>query len=90
MRQYHQIDAAAGQRQGAAVGNEVAGRIDAKVGMQRDAALAQQIELRRDITFNDSETLAKESEEALLYRDMQTDAVQQIIRRVSVIRSAAN
>ncbi len=46
---------------------------------------AQQIELRRDITFNDSQTLAKESEEALLYRDMQIDAVQQIIRRMGAV-----
>lgn len=45
----------------------------------------QQIELRRDITFNDSQTLAKESEEALLYRDMQIDAVQQIIRRLGAV-----
>ncbi|OFZ69621.1 MAG: hypothetical protein A2Z01_11805 [Betaproteobacteria bacterium RBG_16_58_11] len=67
-------------------------RVSFKVIDQKGRALlpTQQIELRRDITFNDSETLAKESEEALLYRDMQTDAVQQIIRRVSVIRSAAN
>ena len=48
----------------------------------------QQIELRRDITFNDSQTLAKESEETLLYRDMQTDAVQQIFRRMSALRAA--
>ena len=47
----------------------------------------QQIELRRDITFNDSQTLAKESEETLLYRDMQTDAVQQIFRRMSALRA---
>ena len=47
----------------------------------------QQIELRRDITFNDSQTLAKESEEGLLYRDMQTDAVQQIFRRMSALRA---
>ena len=48
----------------------------------------QQIELRRDITFNDSQTLAKESEEALLYRDIQADAVQQIFRRMSALRAA--
>lgn len=47
----------------------------------------QLIELRRDITFNDSQTLAKESEEALLYRDMQSDAVQQIFRRMSALRA---
>ncbi|MFN0303208.1 MAG: LPS assembly lipoprotein LptE [Burkholderiales bacterium] len=39
------------------------------------------ITLRRDITFND-QVLAKESEEVLLYREMQTDMVQQIIRRL--------
>ena len=51
----------------------------------RELLEPQQIELRRDITFNDNQTLAKESEELLLYRDMQADAVQQIIRRMSVI-----
>jgi LPS-assembly lipoprotein len=51
----------------------------------RELLEPQQIELRRDITFNDNQTLAKESEELLLYRDMQVDAVQQIIRRMSVI-----
>ncbi len=53
----------------------------------RELLSPQQVELRRDITFNDSQTLAKESEEALLYRDMQTDAVQQIFRRMSAIRA---
>jgi LPS-assembly lipoprotein len=41
------------------------------------------IELSRDITFNDSDVLAKESEEQLLIRDMQTDMVQQIMRRLA-------
>ena len=41
------------------------------------------ITLTRDVTFNDSEVLAKEAEEALLYRDMQTDMVQQIMRRIA-------
>jgi LPS-assembly lipoprotein len=44
------------------------------------------IELQRDVTFNDSEVLAKEAEEALLYRDMQTDMVQQIMRRLAAAR----
>jgi LPS-assembly lipoprotein len=63
-------------------------RVDFKVSGKTGNELLspQQIELRRDITFNDSQTLAKESEEALLYRDMQSDAVQQIIRRMSVVR----
>jgi LPS-assembly lipoprotein len=41
------------------------------------------IQLTRDVTFNDAEILAKESEEQLLFRDMQTDMVQQIMRRLA-------
>jgi len=41
------------------------------------------IELSRDISFNDSDVLAKESEEGLLIRDMQSDMVQQIMRRLA-------
>ena len=41
---------------------------------------------RRDITFNESELLAKESEEALLYRDMQSDLVRQMVTRLQGIR----
>jgi LPS-assembly lipoprotein len=41
-----------------------------------------EIVLTREISFNDSEVLAKEAEEALLYRDMQTDAVHQLMRRL--------
>jgi LPS-assembly lipoprotein len=39
--------------------------------------------LTRDITFNDSDVLSKETEEQLLYRDMQTDMVQLIMRRLA-------
>jgi LPS-assembly lipoprotein len=42
--------------------------------------------LKRDFSFNDTQVLAKEAEEALLYRDMQSDAVQQIIRRLGLIK----
>ena len=41
------------------------------------------LEITRDVTFNDAEVLAKESEEQLLYRDMQSDMVQQIMRRLA-------
>lgn len=44
------------------------------------------ITLRRAITFNDSQVLARESEEALLYRDMQNDAVQQVLRRLQSVQ----
>jgi LPS-assembly lipoprotein len=45
-----------------------------------------QIVLRRDITYSDSDVLGKEQEEALLYRDMQNDAVQQMVRRLQVAK----
>jgi len=41
------------------------------------------VQLSRDVTYNDAEILAKEAEEQLLFRDMQTDFVQQILRRLS-------
>jgi LPS-assembly lipoprotein len=47
-----------------------------------------EIVLRRDFSFNDQEQLSKESEEALLYRDMQTDAVQQLVRRLQAVAKA--
>ena len=43
--------------------------------------------LSRDISFNESAVLAKEAEEGLMYRDMQTDIVQQLIRRLAAIKS---
>ncbi|WP_374498818.1 LPS assembly lipoprotein LptE [Zoogloea sp.] len=45
-----------------------------------------EILLRRDLAFDDSQVLAKEQEEILLYRDMQTDLVQQLMRRLSSAR----
>jgi len=41
------------------------------------------VQLTRDITFNDSDVLSKDTEEQLLYRDMQSDMVQQIMRRLA-------
>ncbi len=41
---------------------------------------------QRDISFNESAVLAKEAEEALLYRDMQTDIVQQLLRRLAAVK----
>ena len=42
--------------------------------------------LRREITTTDTQLVAKEQEEALLYREMQTDMVQQLLRRLSAVR----
>ncbi len=46
---------------------------------------ASEIALQRDISFNESAVLAKEAEEALLYRDMQSDVVQQVMRRLAAV-----
>jgi LPS-assembly lipoprotein len=48
-----------------------------------------QITLNRPITFNETQLLAKEQEEALLYKDMQTDLVQQMMRRMAAIKPVA-
>ena len=45
-----------------------------------------EITLKRPITFNENQVLGKESEETLLYRDMQTDLVQQIMRRLVAVK----
>ena len=47
-----------------------------------DAEILQQ----RDISYNETAALAKEAEEALLNRDMQSDIVQQILRRLAAIQ----
>jgi LPS-assembly lipoprotein len=58
-------------------------------GKGKDFVPTNSVTLLRDISFNDADVLAKESEELLLYRDMQTDMVQQILRRLSAARPAA-
>ena len=46
------------------------------------------VQLTRDISFNDTDVLAKETEEQQLYRDMQFDMVQQIMRRLAAAHAA--
>jgi len=45
-----------------------------------------EIVIRRSYTFNESEVLAREHEETRTLKEMQTDAVQQIIRRLQSAR----
>jgi LPS-assembly lipoprotein len=42
---------------------------------------------QRDISFNESAVLSKEAEEGLLYRNMQSDIVQQIQRRLAAVKT---
>jgi LPS-assembly lipoprotein len=44
---------------------------------------AEIMEIRRDYSYDDTQILAKEQEEAMLVQSMRTDMVQQIIRRLS-------
>ncbi|MCC7484156.1 MAG: hypothetical protein IT529_04130 [Burkholderiales bacterium] len=52
----------------------------------REHIPASEIVLRRDYSFNDEQALSKEAEEALLYRDMREDAVQQLVRRLQLAK----
>jgi LPS-assembly lipoprotein len=42
--------------------------------------------LSRTVSYSEAQVLAKEQEETLLYRDMQQDAAQQILRRISLVK----
>lgn len=59
-------------------------RYDIRDQKGRPFVLPTDIVQQRDISFNEGAVLAKESEEQLLYRDMQSDLVQQLIRRIAV------
>jgi len=54
--------------------------VDGKGG---DYVPANTVTLFRDMTYDDTQVLAKEAEEQLLFRDMQADMVQQIMRRIA-------
>jgi LPS-assembly lipoprotein len=45
--------------------------------------------VRRTYTYNDAEALAKEMQEQRLWRDMQTDAVTQLVRRLQAAKKPA-
>lgn len=45
--------------------------------------------LSREMTFDDSAVLSKEAEEVLLWRDIQNDLVQQLLRRLAAAKPQA-
>mgnify|MGYP003610871495 CR=1 FL=1 len=57
--------------------------VDAK---NRDLILPVTVDLFRDISYADSDVLAKTQEEDLLWRDMENDLVQQLMRRIAATR----
>lgn len=42
---------------------------------------------QRDISYNETAALSKEAEQNLLYRDMQSDLVQQLMRRLAAVKA---
>jgi LPS-assembly lipoprotein len=53
----------------------------------RDLLAPATIELHRDVTYSDDQVLSKEAEEVLLWRDIQNDLVQQILRRLAAVQT---
>lgn len=52
----------------------------------RELAAPETIELVRELTYDDSQLLAKSAEEGLLYRDMEENAARRIVRRLQAIK----
>jgi LPS-assembly lipoprotein len=63
-------------------------RFRVKDAANKELLAPTEIILKRNISFNESQAIAKEKEEELLYRDMQSDLVQQILRRLSALSAA--
>ena len=61
-------------------------RFRMRTSQGRDLIEPTDILQERDISFNESAVLAKEAEEALLYRNMRTDLVQQLMRRLAAAK----
>ena len=53
---------------------------------KRDWLPAGKIELQRDFNYDNSQILAMAQEEAQIYNDMYSDAVQQVLRRLSLAK----
>ena len=64
-------------------------RVKFRLRNARGKDLIEEAEIlqQRDISFSESAVLAKEVEEALLYKNMQADIVQQLLRRLAAVKS---
>lgn len=62
-------------------------RFRLRTAQGRDVIEPTDILQEREISFSESAVLAKEAEEALLYRDMQSDIVQQLLRRIAAVKT---
>jgi len=86
------------QRERSVVGSSAAGqvrefqlrvrfkfRLSTPVG--KELITDSEVLLQRDISYSETIALSKADEEAELYRDMQTDVVQQTLRRLAAVKS---
>ena len=92
------LDILTDQREKSVVGSTAAGqvrefqlrlRFSFKLSTPKGKELIPESEIlhQRDISYSESIALSKQEEEAELYRDMQTDVVQQVLRRLAAVRS---
>ena len=91
------LDILSEERQQVAVGVSATGqvrelqlrlRVRFRLRTPQGLELIEPVELfqQRDLSFTETAALSKEIEQAILYRDMQTDIVQQIMRRLSAVK----
>jgi LPS-assembly lipoprotein len=68
---------------------ELRTRVKFKLRTPQGKELIPETELvvMRTISFNEAAVLSKEAEEGLLYRDMQSDLVQQLMRRLAAVKT---
>ncbi len=94
------LDILAGNRENVVISTNAAGqvremqlrltvrfRLRGKGG--KELLAPSEIRQTRDITYNETVALAKEAETELLFRDMQTDIAQQILRRLAAAKPVA-
>ena len=64
-------------------------RVKFRMRTPQGRPLIQETEVtqQRDISFSEAAVLSKEAEEGLLFRDMQSDIVQQLLRRMAAVKT---
>jgi len=86
------------QRERVVVGTGVAGQVNAvqlrmrlrfSLWTTQGKTLIDDVEVfqQREQSYSETAALAKEAEEQMLYRDMQQEVVQQLLRRLSAVKS---
>jgi LPS-assembly lipoprotein len=66
-------------------------RVKFRLRTPQGRELIESVELaqQRDLSFTETAALSKEIEQGMMYRDMQTDIVQQIMRRLAAVKTPA-